>query len=71
MTIRREINSYLKKYNKIVIWGAGGLAKTSLKYWLPKNNIAYVVDEYLYKKRNKVNHIPLFHSHYLKKIILT
>ncbi len=67
MTIRREINSYLKKYNKIVIWGAGGLAKTSLKYWLPKNNIAYVVDEYLYKKRNKVNHIPLFHSHYLKK----
>ena len=67
MSTKKEINTFLKKYNKIVIWGAGGLAKTSLKYWLPKNNIAYIVDDYIYNKENKKIQIPIFHSSYLKK----
>ena len=67
MFIKKEINTYLKKYNKIVIWGAGGLAKTSLKYWLSKNSIVYIVDDYLHNKEHKINQIPIFHSSYLKK----
>ena len=69
--VHKERNKYIfKKYNKVVIWGAGGLAKTFLKYWLSKNSIVYIVDDYLHNKEHKINQIPIFHSIF-KKIRLT
>ncbi|MBT3939522.1 MAG: hypothetical protein HOF44_07435 [Pelagibacterales bacterium] len=42
--IKKRIKNRLKDYKNIVIWGTGGLANSAIKHWLPKNNIAYIVD---------------------------
>jgi len=49
--IKNKISTSLKNYNKVVIWGAGGLANTAIKNWLPADKIDYIVD----KNPNKGN----------------
>ena len=43
--IKKKISTSLKNYNKVVIWGAGGLANTAIKNWLPAEKIDYIVDK--------------------------
>ena len=43
--IKKKISTSLKNYNKVVIWGAGGLANTAIKNWLPAEKIDYIIDK--------------------------
>ena len=43
--IRKKISTNLEKYNKVVIWGAGGLANTAINNWIPDDKIDYIVDK--------------------------
>ena len=36
MGIKNKVKKSLRGYKNIVIWGAGGLAKTAIKKWLSK-----------------------------------
>jgi serine acetyltransferase len=44
MSIRSRIQLNLRPYPTIAIWGAGGLGRTALRYWLPINKIKFVID---------------------------
>lgn len=44
MSIRHRIKNHLANYRSVVIWGAGGLGRTALRYWLPLEKVAMVVD---------------------------
>lgn len=67
MFIKNKIKKYLTQYNSVVVWGAGGLAKTALKYWLPKDKITYIIDDYTHKKNEQIYGKDVFSSQYLKK----
>lgn len=54
MSIKNKIKIGLINYKKIVVWGSGGLARTAIKYWLPKDKIDYVIDSNF----NKNNYFP-------------
>jgi serine acetyltransferase len=60
MSIKSNIKNSLKPYNNIVIWGAGGLANTAIKDWLPRENISYVVDKYINKDKVFFNSYHLY-----------
>ena len=47
MLIKKKINSFLENYNNVVIWGAGGLAAPSIKFWIPRDKVSYVVDDFI------------------------
>jgi len=40
--IKRKIAENLSSYEKIVIWGSGGLGKLAINNWLPKEKIEYI-----------------------------
>ena len=44
MNLRSGILNRLRPYERIVVWGAGGLARTALTRWLPSEKITSVVD---------------------------
>ena len=67
MFIKNKIKKYLTQYNSVVLWGAGGLAKTALKYWLPNDKIIYIIDDYVHKKNDQIYGKNIFSSKYLKK----
>jgi serine O-acetyltransferase len=52
MLLRKRVKSRLLSYERIAVWGAGGLGKTAYKYWLPQYKVKFFVDsnEILAKK---------------------
>lgn len=51
MFLKNNINKQLENYSKIVIWGAGGLANTAIRKWLPSDKIDYIIDGSDFKKK--------------------
>jgi len=45
--VKNKIKNALSSYEKIVIWGTRGLAKTTIKNWLPLNKVIYCVDKHV------------------------
>lgn len=43
-SIKKRISKKLSPYNKIIVWGAGGLGKMALSQWLPSQHIIGIVD---------------------------
>lgn len=44
MLLSKKAKSQLLPYEKIAIWGAGGLGKNAYKYWLPQNKVKFFID---------------------------
>lgn len=44
MSLRSRINQRLASYDRLALWGAGGLGRTALRYWLPSSKFVAVVD---------------------------
>lgn len=44
MSIRGAIDRRLKPYNRVAVWGAGGLARTAMARWLPPGKVRDVID---------------------------
>lgn len=44
MSLRARINLRLATYNRLAVWGAGGLGQTALRYWLPKDKVKALID---------------------------
>lgn len=44
MSLRSRINQRLTNYDRLAIWGAGGLGQTAIRYWLPSRKVRVVVD---------------------------
>lgn len=53
MRLRESIRKNLDQYDRIAIWGAGGLGRLAATRWLPADKIAYFVDS----NENKVDTI--------------
>jgi serine acetyltransferase len=50
MNLRRQMAARLNRFDKIVVWGAGGLARNALMRWLPAAKIARIVDPTIAKQ---------------------
>ena len=46
MSLRRTIERRLSGYKTVAVWGAGGLARTAVRYWLPVEKMLAVVDSH-------------------------
>ena len=44
MSIARRIRHRLAQYSSVAVWGAGGLGRTAMRYWLPHDKVKFVVD---------------------------
>lgn len=44
MSVRARIRQRLSAYRRIAVWGAGGLGRTAMRYWLPSEKIIMAVD---------------------------
>lgn len=44
MSIRDAIDRRLKPYNRVAVWGAGGLARTAFARWLPQGKVLHIID---------------------------
>jgi serine O-acetyltransferase len=44
MSIRKTVTRRLEPYHRVVVWGAGGMARNALKRWLPVKKVAAAVD---------------------------
>jgi serine acetyltransferase len=44
MNLRRQMANRLRGFERIVVWGAGGLSKNALDHWLPKAKVDRIVD---------------------------
>lgn len=44
MKIQNNIRTRLSNYSRLAVWGAGGLGKTAIRDWLPKDLVTLVVD---------------------------
>jgi len=44
MRLRRRIAARLAPHRRVVVWGAGGLGRTALARWLPRDKIVAVID---------------------------
>lgn len=44
MSIRATIAERLSRYDRVVVWGAGGLGANALRNWLPLQKVAAVID---------------------------
>lgn len=44
MSLRLRINQRLANYDRLAVWGAGGLGQAALRYWLPDLKVTAVVD---------------------------
>lgn len=44
MFLSKKISNRLMGFNKIVVWGAGGLATSAINNWLDSSKISYVID---------------------------
>ena len=43
--VKNKISAFLSDKGKIAVWGAGGLGKTSLKYYLDISKLEYLIDK--------------------------
>ena len=57
--MKNKIKNSLACYKRIVIWGAGGLAKTAIKKWLPLNKVIYCVDKNTSINSKNINGIEI------------
>lgn len=64
--MKNSIKKYLQNYEKIAIWGAGGLATTAINKWLPLNKIVYCVDKNKSRTIKKINDIEVLSVKALK-----
>lgn len=44
MAIRRRVRARLGAHLRLAIWGAGGLGRNALRYWLPVEKVRFAVD---------------------------
>lgn len=44
MSLSKKISKRLKSFNKIAVWGAGGLANSAINNWLDSSKISCVID---------------------------
>ncbi len=44
MSIRSRINQRLAQYGRVAIWGAGGVGRTAMRYWIPGRKVKLVID---------------------------
>ena len=51
MSIKKRIKNRLSEYQSLAVWGAGGLGRLAMKYWLPTNKVNLVVDSNNYGGR--------------------
>ena len=65
--MKNKIKNTLSGYERIVIWGAGGLAKTAIKKWLPLNKIIYCVDKNISVDNKKIGDIDILPTKSLKE----
>ena len=50
--IKKKIAENLSSYEKIVIWGSGGLGKLAINNWLPQEKIEYIVGSSIKNTQN-------------------
>ena len=55
--IKKKLKNSLKNYEKIVIWGSGGLAKTAINHWLPRKKIKYIIDTNIENTVKNINNL--------------
>ena len=55
--IKKKLKNSLKNYEKIVVWGSGGLAKTAINQWLPKKKIKYIIDTNIENTKPNINNL--------------
>ena len=59
--IKKKLKDSLKNYEKIVVWGSGGLAKTAIEHWLPKKKIKYIIDTNIKNTKQNINNLTSVH----------
>ena len=59
--IKKKLKNSLKNYEKIVVWGSGGLAKTAINQWLPKKKIKYIIDTNIENTKQNINNLTSVH----------
>lgn len=45
-SLRFRIHQHLATYERLAVWGAGGLGRTAVRYWLPTSKIVLAIDSY-------------------------
>ena len=55
LLIKRKIAKSLSNYDKIVVWGSGGLGRLAINNWLPNEKIEYVIDSSIKDTENIFN----------------
>lgn len=67
MFFSKRINNRLINFNKIVVWGAGGLATSAINNWLDRSKISYVIDGTEAKTGEKLCGLDVYSPKILKE----